>query len=83
MVNLLELQVIVELLDDGFLGVVLLAVVLFENLALLGSGNFEGLVDQPGALIVLDIGTNLANVFGKAKVVEVVVLNLEILAKWD
>lgn len=83
LVQLLELQVVVELLDDLFLGVVLLAVVVLEDLALLGGDDLEGLVDEPGALVVLDVGADLANVLGQAEVVEVVVLDLEVLAEGD
>ncbi|KND93990.1 hypothetical protein TOPH_01615 [Tolypocladium ophioglossoides CBS 100239] len=83
LVALLEAHVVVELLDDGLLGVVLLAVVVLEDLALVGSGDLEGLVDEPGALVVLDVGADLANVLGQAKVVEEVVLDLEVLAEGD
>lgn len=83
LVSLLQLHVVVKLLDDLLLGIVLLAVVLLEDLALLGGGKLQGLVDQPGALVVLDVGADLANVLGQAKVVEVVVLDLEVLAEGD
>ncbi|CRK13306.1 hypothetical protein BN1708_010754 [Verticillium longisporum] len=83
LVALLELEVIVQLLDDGLLGLVLLAVVVLENLALLGGGDLQGLVDEPAALVVHNVGADLANVLGQAKVVEVVVLDLEVLAEGD
>lgn len=44
-------------------------------------GLCKGLVDKPGTFVVLDIGTNLANDFGGAIAVKVVILNLEIFAK--
>lgn len=83
LVALLELQVVVELLDNSLLGVVLLAVVLLEDLALLRGGNLKSLVDEPRALVVLDVSADLTNVLGQTKVVEVVVLDLEVLAKRD
>lgn len=82
-VALLELHVVVKLLDNGLLGIILLAVVLLEDLALFGGGNLESLVDEPRALVILDIGTDLANVLGKTKVVEVVILDLEVFAEGD
>lgn len=82
-VALLELEVVVELLDNLFLLVVLAAVVLLEDLALLGGGDGEGLVDEPRALVVLDVGTNFANVLRETEVVEVIVLDLEVLAQGD
>ena len=83
LIALLQLQVVVELLDDCLLLVVLLAVVLLEDLALLRSGDGQGLVNQPRALVVLDVGTNLADVLGQTEVVEVVVLDLKVLAQGD
>lgn len=83
LIALLELHVVVQLLDDRLLGVVFLAVVVLENLALLGGGNLQRLVDQPRALVVLDVGADLANMLGQPKVVEVVVLDLEVLAEGD
>lgn len=47
LVVLLQLQVVVELLDNLLLVVVLLAVVVLKDLALLGGGDGEGLVDEP------------------------------------
>lgn len=82
-VPLLQLQVIVKLFDNLLLLIILTAVVLFENLALLGSSNSEGLVDKPRALVVLDVGTDLANVLGETKVVKIVVLDLEVFAERD
>ena len=83
LVALLELEVVVQLLDDGLLGLVLAAVVLLEDLALLGRDDGERLVDEPRALVVHDVGADLADVLGQAKVVEVVVLDLEVLAQGD
>ena len=83
LVTLLELQVVVELLNDSLLGIVLLTVVLLEDPALLGGSNLKSLVDEPRALVVLDVSADLANVLGQTKVVEVVVLDLEVLAKRD
>lgn len=52
-----------------------------ENLDLLGGGLVKGLVDQPGALVVLDIGTDLTDNLGLAVAVEVIILDLEVLAE--
>jgi hypothetical protein len=52
-----------------------------ENLDLFGGGLVKGLVDQPGALVVLDIGTDLADDLGLTVTVEVVVLDLEVLTE--
>lgn len=52
-----------------------------ENLDLLGGGLVKSLVDQPGALVVLNIGTDLADDLGLAVAVEVVILDLEVLAE--
>lgn len=78
-----NVQVEVELLDLGLLLRVLAAVVLLQNLALLGSDNSESLVDKPRALVVEDISSNLANVLGVAVAVEVIILDLEVLAERD
>ncbi len=66
----LELHVVEELLDDGLLGLVLLAVVVLEDAALVRGGAGEGLVDEPGALVVEDVGADLADVGRVAEVVE-------------
>ena len=52
-----------------------------EDLALLRGGLGKGLVDQPRALVVLDISSNLANGGGVAVAVQVVILDLEVLAQ--
>lgn len=56
-------------------------VVLVKNLALLRVGLLEGLVDDPAALVVLNIGTDLANDSGVTVAVKVVILNLEVLTE--
>lgn len=60
---------------------VLDTVVLVKNLALLSVGLLKGLVDDPAALVILDVGTDLANDSGVTVAVEVVILNLEVLTK--
>lgn len=83
-VLVLEVELVVELLDLGDVGLVLLAVVVLEDLALLGRGDLEGLVDEPRALVVLDVGAVLANdVLGAEEAVEEVVLDLEVLSHGD
>lgn len=83
LVALLKLEIVIQLLDDRLLGLVLAAVVLLEDLALVGGDNGKSLVYEPGALVVHDVGADLANVLGKSKVVEVVVLDLEVLTQRD
>ena len=48
---------------------------------MLGVGLSQSLVDQPTALVVQDIGTDLANELGITIAVKVIVLNLEVLAE--
>lgn len=50
---------------------------------MLRGGNLQSLVDEPRALVVLDVSADLANVLGQAEVVQVVVLDLEVLSKGD
>jgi hypothetical protein len=50
---------------------------------LFGRGFCESDVDQPTALVVEDIGTDLADLFGSSVAVEVVVLHLEVLSHGD
>lgn len=83
LVNLLKLELIEELLDLRLALLVLLAVVLLEHLALLGSDLLEGLVHQPRALVVLNVCANLAEGLGVGEVVQIVVLDLEVLAHGD
>jgi hypothetical protein len=52
-----------------------------EDLSLLRGGLGKGLVDQPRALVVLDISSNLANGSGVTVAVQVVILDLEVLAQ--
>lgn len=77
----LNIELLEDLLDSNNVSLVAAAVVGVEDLALLGGGLGEGLVDQPGALVVLDVGADLANDFGQAVAVQVVVLDLEVLAQ--
>lgn len=54
-----------------------------KHLALLGRRKLERRVDVPRALVVQDVSPDLANVLGEAVAVEVVVLDLEVLAEGD
>ncbi|RUS35060.1 hypothetical protein BC938DRAFT_476343 [Jimgerdemannia flammicorona] len=54
-----------------------------QNLALLGGDPYEGLVHEPGTLVVLNVGANLANHLGCPVAVQVVVLHLEVLTERD
>ncbi len=83
LVNLLQLQLVIQFLNHLLVLAVLLAIVLIQSLALLRRGDLKSLVDQPRALVVKDIGADLANVLRVAEVVEVVVLDLEVLAERD
>lgn len=81
LVQLLQLELVKHLLHLGLLLRVLAAVVLIQHLALLRGAAGDGLVDQPRALVVLDIGADLANDSWVTEVVQVVVLDLEVLAQ--
>jgi len=71
-----------ENLLDPCLGLgVLATVVVVEDRALGGGRAGEGGVDAPGALVVQDVCADLANLFWRSRVVEVVILDLEVLAK--
>lgn len=83
LVDLVELQLVKDGLDLGLKLAVLASVGFVQHLALLGRAPLQGLVDQPRALVVLDIGADLANDGRVAVGVEVVVLYLEVLAQRD
>lgn len=55
-----------------------MVVVFFEDFVLVGGDNGKSLVYKLGVFVVYDIGVDFVNVFGKFKVVEVVVLDLEV-----
>ncbi len=38
-------------------------------------------VDTPGALVVYDVGADLADLFWRSRIVEIVILDLEVLAE--
>ena len=71
------------MLDGGFLGRVFAAVGLVQDGALGGRGALESLIDEPRAFVVQDVGADLADGFGAAVGVEVVVLDLEVFAQRD
>lgn len=77
----LNIELVVDLLDSHNINLVAAAVVGVENLALLGRGLGEGLVDEPRALVVLNVGADLADHLGQTEAVQVVVLDLEVLAQ--
>lgn len=83
LVYLLQLQVIKDLLDLGLLLLVLAAVGGVQHRTLLRGSPGNGLVDQPRALVVLDVGADLANDGWVTKVVQVVILDLEVLTQRD
>jgi len=83
LVVLLEIELVEQLLDLGLALLVLLAVVLLEKLALLRCDLLQRLVDQPRALVVLDVCADLAKGLRVGEVVQVVVLHLEVLAHGD
>jgi hypothetical protein len=82
-VELLQLELVEDLLHLELLLLVLAAVGGVQNSALLGGAALNGLVDQPRALVVLDIGADLANDGGISEVVKVVILDLEVLTERD
>lgn len=75
----LEVQVFDSFLHDRILP----TVVIVKEFSLLRNDKLKSLVDQPSALIIQDVGTDLPNMFRVAIAVKVVILHLEILAKWD
>lgn len=79
-VDLVKLQLVEKGLDLGLVVLVLSSIVLLEHSTLVLVGALQSLVDQPAALVVLYVGANLAQCLGVGVVVEVVVLNLEVLA---
>ena len=81
LVQLLDLQLGEDGLAPRFLVRVLPAVVLVQDAALHGGGALEGLVDDPRALVVLDVRADFAQGLGRREDVEVVVLGLEVLAE--
>jgi hypothetical protein len=73
---------IAEHLLDSFLRLGVLATVVgVEDIALGGGRAGESSVDAPRALVVQDVCADLANLFWRSRVVEVVVLDLEVLAE--
>ena len=70
-----------DLLDPCLRLCVLAAIVGVEDRALGGARVREGRVDAPRALVVQDVRADLADLLGRARKVEVVVLDLEVLAE--
>jgi hypothetical protein len=70
-----------DLLDPRLRLGVLAALVVVEDRTLGRGRTGERSVDAPGAFVVQDVCANLANLFWRSGVVEVVVLDLEVLAK--
>lgn len=83
LVHLLQLELIEDSLYFGFELTVLATVGGVERLALLGCGSLQCLIDQPRALVILNISTDLSNDCWVTEGIQVVVLDLEILAKRD
>lgn len=82
-VDLIQLQFGEHLFHSGLFVSVLVAVVFIEHLALLGRGALEGLVDNPGAFIILNVSANLPDRFRGAVRVEIIVLDLKVFAQGD
>ena len=72
-----------DLLDACLCLRVLPPVVGIQDRTLGGIGTREGRVDAPRALVVHDVCTDLANLLWRPRIVEVVVLDLEVLAERD
>jgi hypothetical protein len=83
LVILLKVELVEKLLHLGLALLVLLAIVLLKELALLRCDFLQRLVDQPRALVVLDVCADLAERLRVGEVVQVVVLHLEVLAHRD
>ncbi len=82
-IDLFQLQLLKHSLDPPLLCRILAPVALVQHPPLLRARLLERLVDDPGALVVLDVGADLANGLGGAVGVEVVVLHLEVFAEGD
>ena len=80
-VDILQVELLVQGLDLGLGLRFLAAVVLVKQFTLLRGATLQSLVDQPRALVVLDIGSNLANEGRVTVRIQVVVLDLEVLAQ--
>ncbi|KAB8360673.1 hypothetical protein FH972_024410 [Carpinus fangiana] len=76
----LELELVKQLLHTSLAILVLAAIVVVEEFALRRGAPCQGLIDQPAALVILDVGANLAQGLGVGKIVEIIVLHLEVLA---
>lgn len=83
LVDLLQVELLVQGLDLGLQLSVLTTVSSVKDLALLSVATLQSLVDQPRALVILDIGTNLANEGGVTVGIKVVILDLEVLTQGD
>ena len=83
LVDLLQIQLLVDGLNLGLKLAVLAAVRSLKHFALFRVATLESLVDQPRALVILDIGTDLADEGGVTVGIEVVILDLEVLTQGD
>ncbi len=81
LVSLLKAQRVVDFLHAALLLCVLTSVALVKDLALLRGRMSKSDVDEPRALVVDDVGADLADLLVRAEAVEVVVLDLEVLAE--
>jgi hypothetical protein len=70
-----------DLLDPCLRFGVLATIVVIKDRTLGRGRTGERSIDAPGAFVVQDVCANLANLFWRSGVVEVVVLNLEVLAE--
>lgn len=77
----LDINLLEDLLDDQDIGLLATTIVLIQQLTLLRRGLGQSLVDQPRALVVLDIRTDLADRRGVTVAVQVIILDLEVLAQ--
>jgi hypothetical protein len=83
LVVLLEIELVEKFLNLRLALLVLLTIVLLKQLALLRSDFLQRLVDQPRALVVLDVCADLAESLRVGEVVQVVVLHLKVLTHGD
>lgn len=75
------MEFVVQLFDLGLLRIILLSIIFIQDLALRRCAYQQCLIDQPPTLVVLDVRANLADEGGIAKRIEVVILDLEVLAQ--
>ena len=82
-IHLFQIQLLKQLFNPLLLSRILTPVAFIQHLSLLRARLLQRLVDNPRALVVLDVCADLPNRLRRAICVEVVVLDLEVFAEGD